>query len=79
MLWMEVIIYLLVKQSALVSSTGLMLSILHEENSWLFASAPSVAWGNMMKFPCVPPGEQTPLGSCWTYIHTYMHIQGVRR
>lgn len=57
-----------VKQSASVTSTDLMLSILHEENSWLLASAPSVAWGNMMKFPCVPPGEQTPEGSCWTYV-----------
>ena len=50
-----------------------MLLILHEENLLLLSSAPSVAEGNMMKLPPVPPGEHVEVvGSCCTYVCMYV-------
>ena len=50
--------YLLVKQRLFVAtSTALMEFLLHGENIRLFGCCPSVARGNMMKFPLGAPGE----------------------
>ena len=60
------------KQSDLEVSTANMLRRLQLEKALLLGKFPSVALGNIKKFPWLPPGEHSAdgLGSCYIYGNT---------